>query len=164
MSGVIHAAADLSFSPDPNVVIPPTIHTTLAVLKAAARSPSVKRFVLTSSCAAATSPQVGRYPTVTSESWNDEAIQQAWADPPYTSDRGFAVYAASKTVAEKESWAWVAKTRPAFTLNTGEMTPLLRSYSIASKLILSPTSPTCRKLWKEPRCNPSGTSIYLGSN
>ncbi|THC91937.1 hypothetical protein EYZ11_008592 [Aspergillus tanneri] len=51
--GVLHVASDMSYNPDPNVVIPNVVAATLNVLAAAARAPSVKRVVLTSSVLAA---------------------------------------------------------------------------------------------------------------
>lgn len=148
----------MSFSPDPNAVIPATVATTLAVLRAAAQNPCVKRFVLTSSCAATTSPQVGRYPTITSQSWNNEAIQEAWAEPPYDLARGFAVYAASKTLAEREAWSWMANSPSAFVLNTGQ---LLHYNIINLDLIYESTSPTKCKLWKKSGCGASRPPIDL---
>lgn len=148
----------MSFGPDPNAVIPVTVATTLAVFRAAAQNPGVKRFVLTSSCAATTSPKVGRYPTITSQSWNDEAIQEAWAEPPYNPERGFTVYAASKTLAEKEAWSWMENTSPAFVLNTGQ---LLQYCIIKLDLIFRWTSPTKCKFWKESGCGAPRSPIYL---
>lgn len=49
-------AAQLEFSPDPNFVIPPVIEGTVSILKAAAKEPSVKSVVLTSSSTAALMP------------------------------------------------------------------------------------------------------------
>ena len=109
----------MSFTPDPNAIIPQTISSTLAILNAAARTPTIKRFVLASSCAAAATPKTGHYPTITSASWNDEVVKEAWAGPPYEATRGFTVYAASKTAAEKEAWAWYEQNKPAFVFNTG---------------------------------------------
>ena len=59
VSGVIHVASDMTFRPDPHEVIPPTVAGTLALLEAAAKHDSIKRFVLSSSCAAAASPEPG---------------------------------------------------------------------------------------------------------
>ncbi|KAL3961453.1 hypothetical protein ACCO45_002976 [Purpureocillium lilacinum] len=85
-SGVINIASDTTFSPDPHAVITPIVAGTLALARAAARTPSVQRFVQTSSCASAANPGPGpdgAYPTVTAQTWNDEAVRQAWAPPPY---------------------------------------------------------------------------------
>ncbi|KAJ6445438.1 aldehyde reductase [Purpureocillium lavendulum] len=117
-SGVVNAASDTSFAPDPNAVITPTVAGAANLIRAAARSPSVRRFVQTSSCAAATSPGPGPdYPTVTAETWNDATVAQAWAPPPYEPSRGFAVYAACKTEAERALWTWYREEKPAFVLN-----------------------------------------------
>lgn len=143
----------MSFSPDPNIVIPSAISSALGVLKASALAPTVKRFVFTSSCAAAASPCPGHYPTITSETWNDQAVKEAWAPPPYEASRGFTVYAASKTAAEKEVWAWYKQAQPAFTLNTGMKSAISRR--TVAKMNSSPK----RKLWQEPRpCQP-GPSV-----
>ncbi|KAK4087623.1 hypothetical protein Purlil1_7954 [Purpureocillium lilacinum] len=119
-SGVINIASDTTFSPDPHAVITPIVAGTLALARAAARTPSVQRFVQTSSCASAANPGPGpdgAYPTVTAETWNDEAVRQAWAPPPYEPARGFAVYSACKTEVERKLWEWYREAKPAFVLN-----------------------------------------------
>jgi len=116
--GVIHTAFDMSFQPDPNQIIPPMVSGTLNLLKAAARSQDVKRFVLTSSCAAAASP--GAPCTIDRDTWNEAAIRQAWAPPPYEPVRGFTVYAASKAQCEQDAWKWYREQKPQFVLNTGK--------------------------------------------
>lgn len=50
-------ASDVSLSPDPDTVIPNVVAGTLLVLKSAAKTPSVKSVVLTSSSAAVLIPQ-----------------------------------------------------------------------------------------------------------
>lgn len=120
-AGIIHSASDMSFQPDPKGIITPMVAATIAILKAASESPSVRRVVLTSSCAAAASPQQDVYPTITSESWNDEAVKLAWEDDlKQRPDGGFIVYAASKAACEKEAWAWYKSNTPNFVLNTGK--------------------------------------------
>ncbi|KAK1083872.1 hypothetical protein LTR33_002988, partial [Friedmanniomyces endolithicus] len=52
-SGVMHVASDLSFGPDPNIVVKNAIAFTMGALHSAIKEPSVKRFVLTSSSSAA---------------------------------------------------------------------------------------------------------------
>lgn len=123
-SGVINIASDTTFSPDPHAVITPIVAGTLALARAAARTPSVQRFVQTSSCASAANPGPGpdgAYPTVTAQTWNDEAVRQAWAPPPYEPARGFAVYSACKTEVERKLWEWYREAKPAFVLNAGEL-------------------------------------------
>jgi nucleoside-diphosphate-sugar epimerase len=46
-------ASDTSLSPDPNIVVPRVVNSATNALKAAAKEPSVKRFILTSSSIAA---------------------------------------------------------------------------------------------------------------
>ncbi|EON67534.1 hypothetical protein W97_06902 [Coniosporium apollinis CBS 100218] len=106
VSGVIHLASVLTFSPDPNAVIPPTIAGTLSILKSTAKEPAIKRFVYTSSATAVLLPKPNTELTVGQETFNYEAIEAAWAPPPYTAERAWAVYAASKAQAEQEVWKW----------------------------------------------------------
>ncbi|KAL2194438.1 hypothetical protein P885DRAFT_42573 [Corynascus similis CBS 632.67] len=120
VSGIVHAASDMSMNPDPNKVITPTVDGVRNMLEASARQPSVKRFVLTSSCASAAS--AGAPPqTVNVDTWNDGVSQAAWAPPPYQAERGFAVYAASKMEAEREAWKWYREHKPHFVFNTAHL-------------------------------------------
>ncbi|KAI4104159.1 MAG: hypothetical protein L6R37_003420 [Teloschistes peruensis] len=116
-SAIIHVATDLSLNHNPHAVIPPMISGVQNALRAAARSPSVKRFIYTSSCAACTAPIANKAFHVTDQTWNEADIALAWAPPPYTGERRLAVYAASKTLAEKECWRFVKEEKPGFVLN-----------------------------------------------
>ncbi|KAF9767669.1 hypothetical protein IL306_015129 [Fusarium sp. DS 682] len=118
VSGIVHAASDMTYDPDPNKVIIPTVAMGLNLLRSAAENRDIKRFIYTSSCAAAATPKQGNWLRITSDTWNDEAIKEAWAPPPYLADRAFAVYAASKAQAEKELWKWYHENNPGFVLNT----------------------------------------------
>ncbi|KAF4331916.1 aldehyde reductase [Fusarium beomiforme] len=118
VSAIVHTASDMTYGSDPNQVITPTVAMALNLLRSAAQNPSIKRFVYTSSCAAAATPKQGVWPRISSETWNEEAIQEAWAPPPYLADRAFAVYAASKAQAERELWKWYEENKPGFVLNT----------------------------------------------
>ncbi|KAM0492547.1 hypothetical protein ACHAP8_009902 [Fusarium lateritium] len=109
---VAHTASITSFSADPNAVIPQAIAFALNALKSAYNEPSVKRFVLTSSSSAAVLSTPGAPGIkVDEDSWNDAAVKAAWADPPYTPERGGIVYAASKTEAEREIWKFHKENR-----------------------------------------------------
>ena len=77
------------------------------ILESAAATPSIKRVVMTSSSTAATNPKPGVKFTIHADTWNQEAIDAAWAPPPYTADRRWDVYGASKTQAEQELWKFV---------------------------------------------------------
>ncbi len=104
-------------NPNPHEVIPGTVAGTANALATAAGEPSVKRFVLTSSSAAALIPKPDDPLVVTAETWNEEAVAFAYRDPPYEPERGYPVYAASKTLAEKETWKFVRERKPTFVLN-----------------------------------------------
>ena len=77
------------------------------ILESAAATPSVKRFVMTSSSTSAVTPKPGVKFTIEDTTWNQEAIDAAWAPPPYTPERRWDVYAASKTKAEQELWKFM---------------------------------------------------------
>ncbi|GIJ91135.1 hypothetical protein Asppvi_010100 [Aspergillus pseudoviridinutans] len=118
VSVVVHTATIFSLDPNPHNVIPGTISGTVNALEAAAQEPSVKRFVLTSSSTAALIPKPNSAVKVTTDTWNDEAVELAYRDPPYEPERALPVYAASKTLAEKEAWKFMDEKKPGFTLNT----------------------------------------------
>ena len=111
-------ASDVSFSPDPNKVIPPVITGAVNAASAAAKESSVKRFVYTSSSAAILTPKPNVEYKISTDDWNEEDVAAAWKPPPYEADRATAVYAASKTQAEQELWKFVQERKPGFVLNT----------------------------------------------
>lgn len=113
----MHTATNYTMDPDPNAVIPGSIKGTVNCLEAAAQERSVRRFVLTSSSASALIPKPNEPVTVTTETWNDETVAYATRGPPYEPERAYPVYAAAKTLAEKEAWKFVREKKPAFTLN-----------------------------------------------
>ncbi|WAO95668.1 Epimerase domain-containing protein [Fusarium falciforme] len=104
VSIVAHTASVVSLDPDPNNTIPLVISGSLNALKAAYDEPSVKRFICTSSSASVYNPLDEPGNIVTQDTWNEEAIREAWKEPPYQPERGMMVYAAGKTQAEKEIW------------------------------------------------------------
>uniref|UniRef100_A0A8H7K658 NAD-dependent epimerase/dehydratase domain-containing protein n=1 Tax=Bionectria ochroleuca TaxID=29856 RepID=A0A8H7K658_BIOOC len=79
--------------------------------------PSVKSFVYTSSVVAQSFCSPGDHTRIDQDTWNDKAIELAWAPPPYTPDRGFIVYMASKAAAEKALWKFVDERKPHFKVN-----------------------------------------------
>lgn len=105
----------MSFNPNPHEVVPGTIKATVNALATAAREPSVKRFVLLSSSSAALVPKPNYPVTVTVDTWNDEVVVAAYADPPPS--EGYITYAASKTLGEREAWKFIREQKPAFTFN-----------------------------------------------
>lgn len=112
-------ASVLSFSPDPSQVITPAVDLVKAALEAAAATPSVKRFVLTSSSSAANGFSVGNktFDMLPNE-YNLTAVEEATAPPPYTEARALSVYAASKVLQEQELWKFVKERRPHFVVNS----------------------------------------------
>ncbi|KAL9017933.1 MAG: hypothetical protein Q9185_004745 [Variospora sp. 1 TL-2023] len=123
VSGVAHVASDVSFSPDPNQVIPGVIASALNVASAAAKQASVKRFVYTSSSIALAGAKPDVKYHVDASQWNEEAVAAVRAPPPYPPDRGLTVYAASKVQAEQALWKYAEQQQkppppPPFVLNT----------------------------------------------
>lgn len=117
VSAFIHVASDLSFSTDPNVVIPTTVNGVKIALKAAAAEPSMKHFVYTSSAAAITLPKPGIEFIITPDMYNEEAIKTAWEAPADNPMKPALVYAASKAEAEKAVWEF-AKTQDKLVVNS----------------------------------------------
>jgi nucleoside-diphosphate-sugar epimerase len=117
VNGVIHTSSPTDMNPDPSVVIPPLVKHVECVLVACTKVSSVKRFVYTSSATAATLPIQGKPGHLDENSWNDEAVKVAWT-PPHVPEKGYAVYGASKTEAERALWRFVAEKKPGFVVNT----------------------------------------------
>ena len=118
MSGVAHVAGIVTFDSNPNNVIPQSIAGVINVAESAAKEPSVKRFVYTSSSTAITKPKPNKRFEITTNDWNEEDFEEAWKDPPYTPDRAWAVYGASKMQAEQAIWKFVKERKPGFVVNT----------------------------------------------
>ncbi len=115
---MVHVASDLSFGPDPNIVVKNAIAFTMGALHSAVKEPSVKRFVLTSSSSAAAPLKFNEPYDLTPESWATASIEAAWAPPPYEQDRMLSVYAASKAQAEQAMWQFVKDHKPSFVANS----------------------------------------------
>ncbi|KAK3347289.1 putative NAD dependent epimerase/dehydratase [Lasiosphaeria hispida] len=114
VSAIAHVASIVTFDSDPNKVIPQTVLGATSILEAALKEPSVREFVYTSSIAAAVMPMLGNSVHVTKDTFNDTAVQLAWAVPT----SGGVVYMASKTEAEKAVWRFVEDKKPHFTVNS----------------------------------------------
>ena len=82
-SGFIHVATPVMQSYDPNVGVPMVVNGILHVLQACAKEPGIKRVVMTSSSTAAASPRPNKVFTMDEKTWNTEAVEAAWAPPPY---------------------------------------------------------------------------------
>lgn len=113
VSGVIHLVLH------PHMVIPLAVGNVLNLLETAAKQPSIRRIVLTSSTTAAFTLQPGKKGVVVgNETWNDESVRAAW-DPDTPSElKPFLVYTASKTEAERKAWEWVRLNEPSYGFNS----------------------------------------------
>ncbi|THY38200.1 NAD(P)-binding protein [Aureobasidium pullulans] len=115
---IIHSASPVPFSNatmEPaeqwNQLIEPAINNTLSALKSAQKSGTVKRVVITSSCAIFISPAVLGGPvdvpvTVTEETVNPEI------PPPYSGN--MVAYVASKVSSFRRSRQWMEENKPNF--------------------------------------------------
>ncbi|KAF2481149.1 flavonol reductase [Neohortaea acidophila] len=117
-AGVIHVASVTDLSPDPNLVVTPTIAGALNALEAAAREPRVVRFVYTSSVAASISHARGERYEISSHTWNMTDFNVAWAAPPYERERALSVRGSAKMQTEAAIWRWHEVNKPTFVLNT----------------------------------------------
>lgn len=118
VAAVLHIAYVTRIVPDPNEVITPSIAGIRLIMNSVLKEPSVKEIVFTSSAVAA-SPlkQDIDNGTVDRNSWNNTALEAAWAPPPYGMAHAMANYPASKVAAEKEVWTLVGATKLPFTVN-----------------------------------------------
>lgn len=112
----------MSFSQDPNEVIPQTIAGVESVLHSAVKEPSIKSFVYTSSSMAAAGGVPGPNNTfqIDSSTWNDSQIAEAWSvtSAPFPATHASVVYGASKAEAEKAFWKFVKEEKPNFRVNS----------------------------------------------
>ncbi|PNP58456.1 hypothetical protein FNYG_15119 [Fusarium nygamai] len=117
VSAVAHIASVLDFDPNPNNVVPQTVAGVTSVLESASKESSVTRFVFTSSIVAAVFPTADQDGVVDRNSWNELAVKEAWAPPPYEPSRAMLVYAASKVAAEQALWKYIDENKTHFVTN-----------------------------------------------
>ncbi|EEU49027.1 uncharacterized protein NECHADRAFT_103289 [Fusarium vanettenii 77-13-4] len=119
VAAVIHLAIVSDISPDPDTAIPATVEAALTVCRAAAKAPSVKRFVFSSTFWAAVMPVPGDSSTITNlETWNEGMVEAARAPPPYEWSRMLPVFLASKVEAEKAVWKYVEENELPWVVNS----------------------------------------------
>ena len=104
VDGFAHVASVVTLSPDPNAVVTPVVDAAKAAMASVLKAKGLKTYVLTSSSTAATNAYPNKELHIDADMWNDADVKAAWAPPPYGKERGYAVYAASKTEGERESW------------------------------------------------------------
>ncbi|KAJ5017913.1 NAD-dependent epimerase/dehydratase terH [Colletotrichum sp. SAR 10_99] len=138
VSVIVHIASILSFSNKPQEVIPPVVESVNSILDAAAREPSVKSFVYTSSIAAAVDITPGANAQHAGpDAWNEKAVEIAWASPPHPENHWHMVYQASKVEAEKAVWDFVKKNSPHFNVSVVSPATVLDE-ALHKKHLLSP--------------------------
>lgn len=86
-------------------------------LLAASKEPSIERFVFTSSSTAAYQGRENKVFDLTIHSWNQAAVTQAWAPPPYDLSRALATYSSAKVQAEQSLWKYVEEKNPHLEVN-----------------------------------------------
>ncbi|KAH6866194.1 hypothetical protein B0T10DRAFT_611953 [Thelonectria olida] len=122
VTAVVHVASVMPSEADPNIVVPQVISGALTALKAAHSEPSVKRFVYTSSSAAAVVsirglPKV----VVTKDTYTEDLVKLAWSNPLDDPRQPYYVYVASKAQAEQAVWKYYKEhktERPDLIVNT----------------------------------------------
>ncbi|KAF2852396.1 NAD(P)-binding protein [Plenodomus tracheiphilus IPT5] len=114
--GFIHVASPIGDLTDAKSAIAIGISGALNALKACAKTPSVKRFVFTSSSLAATFPKPNIEFSINETSYNEEAIKAVEKDP--STKNGLHLYSAMKTETEKAAWKWIKEKNPQFVFNT----------------------------------------------
>lgn len=115
IDGFIHVAAPISESSDIKVAIPIAVKGALNALKASTKTPSVKRFVFTSSSIAATFPQPDVEFSIDEGTFNEEALRRV---KETGNGSGLLGYAAMKTETEMAIVKWMEENKPSFILNS----------------------------------------------
>jgi nucleoside-diphosphate-sugar epimerase len=118
VSGICHVAYNMSWTPDPKILIPEVLTGATEILRSAVAEPSVKRFVYTSSITSCITAVPNKEFIVDENTWDEAAVEKAWAPPPYGLERSPIVYAAGKIEAEKAVWKFVKEQKPNFIVNS----------------------------------------------
>ncbi|GAB7341869.1 hypothetical protein MBLNU457_g0187t1 [Dothideomycetes sp. NU457] len=124
VSGLIHVASVVTLGGTYDAVVPQSLAFAANAIASAYACPSIKRFVFTSSAAAALHPVPPNEAIhITSATWNDDgvAIAQDPTIPASDPRKPLAVYAASKVLSERAVWDYAAshaKERPDIVVNT----------------------------------------------
>lgn len=117
VAAIAHIATIATFDPNPHSSIPQAVAGVTSIVKSAVKEPSVQRVVFTGSIMAAILPIASLDTKVGRDTWNEAAVEAAWAPPPYDASRTLLTYAAGKVAAEKEVWKLVEEKQPHFTVN-----------------------------------------------
>ncbi|KAH7309830.1 hypothetical protein B0I35DRAFT_490454 [Stachybotrys elegans] len=112
VDGVLHMAADVTFTHDP-IIVDQSVKGITNILEASAQEASVKRVVLTSARAA--------FPyKITTDTWNDAVFEELKkpADAHHSQQRSMLVYAAAKMQAERAAFDFMSKNNLHFVFNS----------------------------------------------
>ena len=103
MDAIAHTASPFHFKVvEPEELVVPAVHGTTGVLASALKNaPSVKRIVITSSCAAVLTPAPDPR-TFSEDNWNEASIVEVKEKGKDAT--AIAKYRASKTLAERAAW------------------------------------------------------------
>ncbi|EMD67156.1 hypothetical protein GGP41_007081 [Bipolaris sorokiniana] len=121
VSAIAHVASVRSMNVTPDELLRTTVAGTLACLQAAAKEPSVQRFVITSSSAAVRAIQAYRETnTVSSDEYDNHTLSVARNMPEDfpPMQKFMTAYFASKVAAEQTFWNWIKNNKPHFTANS----------------------------------------------
>ena len=97
---VVHTASPFYFPENDDDVIKPAVDGTIAVMHACSASGSVKRCVITSSCAAVVNLAASDKPNIKTGFYNETH----WSNPKRK--EGLGGYPKSKTLAEQAAWKY----------------------------------------------------------
>ncbi len=120
VDGIAQMAMNMALDPYDLTVIDKTIKSTISILQAAAREPSVKSVVWTSSMSACNQQAPGTPYEINLRTVNTWAIEEAkkpWNGEGHPTARGILLYAAAKACAEQAAWNWMKTQNPQFRLN-----------------------------------------------
>ncbi|KDQ17960.1 hypothetical protein BOTBODRAFT_29279 [Botryobasidium botryosum FD-172 SS1] len=109
VDAVAHTASPATLrAPDAQALIKPAVAGTLNILESVKKhGSSVKRVVITSSCATILQPKEGDPVFYTEADWNDHAVNEVQAKGAEVDQQH--KYRASKVLAERAAWDWVEK-------------------------------------------------------
>jgi nucleoside-diphosphate-sugar epimerase len=126
--GFIHVASPVGGIAELQVALDLGRSAALNALNACAKTPSVKRFVNTSSCFAASLPRphLDEAFPIGSDTYNDDALEEAKTEE--TQRKGILIYAAMKSETEKAMWKWIEDNKPGFVFNS-----IVRKTTFASR-------------------------------
>jgi nucleoside-diphosphate-sugar epimerase len=120
VDGVVHMAMNMDLDPHDLAVIDATIKSIIQLLEKAARHPTIKRIVWTSSMSACNQQSPGTRYKINTGSVNEWAIEEAkkpWDGKGHPTARGIILYAAAKACAERKAWEWMSHHKPHFAFN-----------------------------------------------